>query len=143
MFLKAAAILIGFGASCLAQPLGPAAAEFQKSVMPVLSARCTACHSDQLKMGNLSLEQFRDPALGPQKTEIWQKVRERITAGTMPPAPSPAPSKAETAAVLRWIDGLIGRAEVRTVDPGRGTARRLNRVEYNNTIRDLFGVTIR
>jgi hypothetical protein len=60
----------------------------------------------------------------------------------MPPAPATPPSSAEAAAVLAWIDRLIGPQTLATPDPGRVTARRLNRVEYDNTIRDLLGVTI-
>jgi hypothetical protein len=55
----------------------------------------------------------------------------------------PPPSAAEKAAVTGWIESLLGRPVSGAGDPGRVTARRLNRTEYNNTIRDLLGVTIR
>ena len=113
--------------------------EFRQSVMPVLEARCFGCHNSQAKAGNLDLQQFRDTGLAASKLEIWKKVRDRLTSRTMPPAPAPAPSAAEAAAVLGWVDHLFA---AQPVDPGRVTARRLNRVEYDNTIRDLLGVTI-
>jgi hypothetical protein len=82
--------------------------------------------------------------LAVQNPDVWEKVRARLTAGTMPPAPAPALSKAEFAAVVGWIDSLPGGgASAAAGDPGRVTARRLNRTEYNNTIHDLLGVTIR
>jgi hypothetical protein len=117
--------------------------EFQRSVLPVLSARCAGCHSAQLKSGNLNLEQFRNASLAPPQIEIWKKVRDRLTAGTMPPPPAAPLSKAESAAVVGWIDQIAGRPATAPIDPGRVTARRLNRVEYDNTIRDLLGVTLR
>jgi len=45
-------------------------------------------------------------------------------------------------AVTSWIEGMPGRVRA-AVDPGRVTSRRLNRAEYNNTVRDLLGVTLR
>src|SRR5436190_5943208 len=140
MLGKLAGILALCGLVCVGQNRED---EFQKSVMPVLSARCTGCHNSRLKIGNLNLEQFRDGHPAVAQPEVWKKVRDRIAAGTMPPAPTAAPPAAERAAVIGWIDGLLGRAESAVVDPGRVTARRLNRTEYNNTIRDLLGVTIR
>ena len=146
MFRKLAGILAVCGAACFCQNRRRTrrTTEFQKSVMPVLSARCVGCHSTQLKSGNLNLEQFRNASLAPQQTEIWKKVRDRLTAGTMPPPPAAPPSKVESAAVIGWIDHLARPLRrPGPIDPGRVTARRLNRVEYDNTIRDLLGVTIR
>ena len=59
----------------------------------------------------------------------------------MPPKGRPAPSPEEIAAVTEWFDGQFARLD-RSMkpDPGRVTARRLNRAEYNNTIRDLLGI---
>ena len=132
------------GATCFGQDADEArTAEFQKYVLPVLSARCSGCHSAQLKSGNLNLEQFSNASLAPRQIEIWKKVRDRLTAGTMPPPPAAPLSKVESAAVIGWIDQIAGRATSGAIDPGRVTARRLNRVEYDNTIRDLLGVTLR
>ena len=115
MVRKLAGILAVCGVACLCQ--NPAA-EFQKSVMPVLSARCVGCHSIQLKAGNLNLEQFRNAALAPQQIEIWKAVRNRVTAGTMPPATAAALSAEERTAVVGWIDQVIGRPVSEAVDPG-------------------------
>ena len=144
MFRRLAGILAVCGVTCLCQnPDEARTTEFQKSVLPVLSARCAGCHSAQLKSGNLNLEQFRNASLAPQQIEIWKKVRDRLTAGTMPPPPAAPLSKVESAAVVGWIDQIAGRPATGPIDPGRVTARRLNRVEYDNTIRDLLGVTLR
>ena len=141
MFRRLAGILIVCGAACFCQNTDEArTTEFQRSVLPVLSARCAGCHSAQLKSGNLNLEQFPNASLAPQQIEIWKKVRERLTAGTMPPPPAAPSSKVESAAVTGWIDRIAGRPASGAIDPGRVTARRLNRVEYDNTIRDLLGV---
>ena len=61
----------------------------------------------------------------------------------MPPVGLPAPSKPDVEAVTRWIDTVVLRSAPRRDDPGRVLARRLNRVEYNNTVRDLLGIAFR
>ena len=64
--------------------------------------------------------------------------------GTMPPKGAPRPAPADIEAVTRWIKEEIARVEAASKpDPGRVTARRLNRAEYNNTIRDLLGIDFR
>ena len=58
----------------------------------------------------------------------------------MPPARKPRPTAAEQQVLERWIKyGAFG-LDPKNPDPGRVTLRRLNRVEYRNTIRDLLGV---
>src|SRR5713101_28857 len=109
MFQKLAGILAICSAACFCQNRDEArttalTSEFQRSVLPVLSARCMGCHSTQLKIGNLNLEQFRDAALALRQTDVWKKVRDRITAGTMPPPPAPALSTTERAAVVGWTE---------------------------------------
>ena len=60
----------------------------------------------------------------------------------MPPSPRPRPAPEEVAAVLDWIDANLAPEDTQ-LNPGRVTARRLNRAEYNNTVRDLLGVDFR
>ena len=66
---------------------------------------------------------------------------EKLRAGQMPPPPVPPPPAADVKLVVGWISSELARLdrEVKP-DPGRITARRLNRTEYNNSVRDLLGV---
>jgi len=125
--------------------------EFQRDVLPVLSKSCLGCHSDRLRTGNFSLEPFQEPGRAPQTPEMWQKVLDKVVAGQMPPRPLAPLSASELAAVTGWIRKLPGIVPAEagaplaeaSANPGRVTARRLNRAEYNNTIRDLLGVSLR
>jgi hypothetical protein len=121
--------------------------EFKTNVQPVLAKNCVSCHNDKMHSGNLSLEAFTDATLAAQKPDIWQKVLDKVTAGLMPPRPRTPLSPAEVADLTNWIHKVPGVAPVSTnasaAEPGRVTARRLNRTEYNNTVRDLLGVTLR
>ncbi|MEZ5352874.1 MAG: DUF1592 domain-containing protein [Bryobacteraceae bacterium] len=75
---------------------------------------------------------------------VWPKVLDKLATGRMPPAGSPRPAPAEIAAVTGWIERTLGvRSAAASAKPPHMTARRLNRAEYNNTIRDLFGVSLR
>mgnify|MGYP003577318248 CR=1 FL=1 len=57
----------------------------------------------------------------------------------MPPKGMPLPKEAETQAVIQWIENLFEQVDQQAKpDPGRVTARRLNRNEYANTVRDLL-----
>jgi hypothetical protein len=128
-------------------PQSPAVDAFEQHVLPVVSKNCLRCHSDRQQAGKLSLERFQTAAAASERPEVWQKVLDKITSGQMPPRPlAPLPAS-DVAAVTSWIRTLPGVSEMSataaTSDPGRVTARRLNRAEYNNTVRDLLGVTIR
>jgi Protein of unknown function (DUF1592)/Protein of unknown function (DUF1588)/Protein of unknown function (DUF1587)/Protein of unknown function (DUF1585)/Protein of unknown function (DUF1595)/Cytochrome C oxidase, cbb3-type, subunit III len=125
----------------------PAGDAFETSVRPILAKNCFSCHSDRLHTADLSLEAFRDGSGTAAKPEVWVKVLDKLKAGTMPPRTMPPMAPADREAVVAWIEKSLGAAANGTTsganaDPGRVTARRLNRAEYNNTIRDLLGVTL-
>ena len=72
---------------------------------------------------------------------VWEKVAMRLRAGEMPPKGMPKPPADQIAAVTTWIDSEFAELDRTTPpDPGHLTAHRLNRVEYNNTIRDLLAI---
>jgi hypothetical protein len=121
--------------------------DFQQAVVPVLSTRCLGCHNDRARMGNFSLQAYTDPSAALAHPEVWQKVLNKLVAGEMPPRNVTPLTAAELAGVIAWITRVPGVSEITPVaatgSAGRVTARRLNRVEYNNTIRDLLGVAAR
>ncbi|MEO7190850.1 MAG: DUF1592 domain-containing protein [Vicinamibacterales bacterium] len=130
-------------------PQAPAAAnsadEFAKKVYPVLSDNCATCHNDVELAGNLNMELFRDPAVVAQKPQVWAKVHEMVTSGKMPPDTMPPLEPGDAATLVTWLERTypelaLSHADPATADPGRVTARRLNRAEYNYTVRDLLGV---
>ena len=70
--------------------------------------------------------------------KTWARVVEVVRAGEMPPANKPQPPLAEKEQFATIVEGIFARADSSgVVDPGRVTMRRLNKTEYNNTIRDL------
>jgi len=117
---------------------------FTRDVQPFLSKNCYLCHNAKLSTAGLNLSAYTSEESAAQKPEVWDKVLEKLNAGKMPPAGRPVPAKTDVANVTKWIEGTLARAGFsEEAEAGRVTARRLNRVEYNNTIRDLLGVAAR
>ena len=116
---------------------------FTKSVQPVLKKNCYACHNQSLKTADLNLVFKTTPNVA-DDPEKWEKVSTRMMNGTMPPKGMPRPPQSDIETVTSWIREQVAHVEASAKpDPGRVTARRLNRAEYNNTIRDLVGVDFR
>src|SRR5262249_29298237 len=120
----------------------PAAAdEFGRDVLPFLEKHCVACHNPEKRRGELILSTFREESSVPKNRTVWQAVTKMVSSGEMPPKGKPRP---DTAAVERFdkaVAAILDRADrIPKRDPGHAPLRRLNRVEYNNTIRDLTGI---
>ena len=121
----------------------PLAAE-PRDVFAFVQANCAACHNASLKSGDIDLVSLQFPKTFEEDREIWSKVVGKLKLGQMPPAGLPRPPAEMVAAVIRWIDSEFSRQDrLIRPEPGRVSARRLNRAEYNNTIRDLLAVDIR
>jgi mono/diheme cytochrome c family protein len=117
---------------------------FIESVKPVFAKYCLSCHNDKKMSGGMSLEPFSDTASARKSHDLWDKVKEMVANKQMPPKSKPQPSDAERKAIVAWIDSVAIKVDCGLArDPGRPTIRRLNRSEYNNTIRDLVGVDFR
>ena len=83
---------------------------------------------------------LRAPKTFDEDREIWTKVVEKLKLGQMPP-PGFLVAAETVSAVTKWLEAEFARQDRATKpEPGRVTARRLNRTEYNNTIRDLLDV---
>src|SRR5205823_1411558 len=90
------------------------------------------------------LQAFRTAASVAHDRAVWERMLQKLRTGAMPPPGASRPAPAELKAVTSWIEAEFDRVDQSSpTDPGRVTARRLNRSEYNNTIRDLLGVDFR
>jgi len=115
--------------------------EFSKAVSPLLSGTCAQCHNDRQAAGGFSVTGLSASNSIVQHREEWEKVLRRVRAGEMPPSNVARPSDAALRAFTNAIQIELDRADAAgRPDPGRVIARRLNRNEYSNTIRDLLGV---
>ena len=117
---------------------------FENSVQPFLSRTCYPCHNAKLHSGNLNLERYTTGASVGADRDRWELILRKLQAGEMPPPGVPRPPQPEITVVTNWIGSEFERADsLAKPDPGHVTARRLNRAEYNNSVRDLLGVDLR
>ena len=119
---------------------------FEETVKPFIKSNCLTCHSARRKKGDLNLEQYQSIDAVTEDADRWEEVIRKLRAGEMPPPeeeePRPEPEQVEK--VTGLVEQAIARADAaRGPTAGRVTARRLNRAEYNNTVRDLLGVDLR
>ncbi len=117
---------------------------FAENIAPFLETHCVACHSSGDAEGGIALDRYVDSAQVQTDYELWEKVIRLINEHQMPPAEEPQPSTEELVSVTAAIETELSRFDCSTEKhPGRVTIRRLNRAEYNNTIRDLVGLDLR
>ncbi len=119
-------------------------AGFDAKVKPILKNTCSLCHNASLASGGLNLAPYMDAASVFEDRDTWEKIVQKVQAGEMPPKGIPRPPQAQMMALVHFVNGEFDRADaLNPPDPGRVTARRLNRNEYRNTIRDLLAVDFR
>ncbi len=116
-----------------------AAPPFEEKIQPILEQYCFGCHGNGAKKGGVSLDGLNAGDASAQR-ELWWGVLKNVRAGIMPPHAKPQPTATEKKVLDDWIKSTAFAIDPREIDPGRVTVRRLNRVEYRNTIRDLIGV---
>ena len=113
---------------------------FEEQMGELLKNHCVLCHDDFEPEAGLDLSRFKTGAEAVKESEVWFAVEERLLAGDMPPKSEQRPSTLEVEAALSWISDVYGSTDAATAPPGEVVLRRLNAAEYENTVRDLFGV---
>ena len=109
----------------------------------VITKYCVSCHNRTARTGGLALDDL-DAANAGATPEIWERVVEKLRAGSMPPPGRPRPDASTYDAAAAELETALDRAWSVRPDPGRVHAvHRLNRTEYSNAIRDLFGLDAR
>lgn len=118
--------------------------DFAKTVAPMMQKYCGSCHGGKEPEAGIAFAKYPDEASMLKDRKTWERSFEMITNGNMPPADSPQLTPVEKEKLLEYLEGVLFRIDCSKVaDPGRVTIRRLNRAEYNNSVRDLLGVSVR
>jgi hypothetical protein len=149
--LPLAALMVGAVAAPAAKrpakKATPAAATkpdpFAADIKPVIDKYCVACHTGPSASAGVNLARDRSGDAVLKNRKLWESVARTVEAGHMPPQGMPQPTQEQRDLVVAWLDAAITQADCALDDPGRVTMRRLNREEYNNTVRDLVGVNLR
>jgi hypothetical protein len=141
MISKIALMAMGMSlvSACLAGTEPGAIAEYKKSIGPMLEKHCYECHGDGYDKGQIAFDRLESDQQILDKA-LWLKVLVNVRAGLMPAEDNPHLSPVEQEKLESWIKYQVFAIDPANPDPGRVTVRRLNRIEYRNTIKDLVGV---
>ena len=118
-------------------------ANFVTDIQPILNEYCYDCHGDGMDKGKVSLDSFKSPQASLADKDLWMRILKNVRSSLMPPSDKLQPTPEEFQKLTDWIKSEVFEANPDNPDPGRVTLRRLNRVEYQNTIRDLMGIEFR
>lgn len=128
--------------------------DYDQKIQPLLKTYCHECHNSDKMEGELNLKRFRSAsrAVDTPAHGLWEAVAKRLQAKEMPPEGSRQPTDAERQALQSWIMSLpkgdgncdkLATDETQHFYQGYVMSRRLNRAEYQNSVRDLFGLDVR
>ncbi len=117
---------------------------FGKQIQPLLNKYCTDCHGGAKPKARLRLDSPNESLPTALKDlKRLDRIAERIRTQTMPPSDHKLrPNAGERSVLVNWLNSRIDVALGDVSNPGRVTIRRLTKVDYRNTIRDLLGVEI-
>ena len=100
---------------------------------------CLDCHEGPDSEGNLNLGNIGHDLANAETMRRWVLVHDRVAKGEMPPAKKRQPTAAERQSfVTSLADSLTTASRARS----DVVLRRLNRNEYQNTVRDLFKIEV-
>jgi hypothetical protein len=118
-----------------------AATAFKSRVHPLLATYCTECHGVTKQKAKINFTLARNLEQLAADRELWFRALTQLEFGMMPPAEEKQPTPAERAAIIAWVRGEFTELQIaRQHKEGRSKLRRLSRIEYANTVQDLFGI---
>jgi hypothetical protein len=110
------------------------------AVAGFVSAQCAACHNPKVRQGNLDLTSLPFDFQDPDNVARWLKIHDRVRDGEMPPFKSKSLTASVREEFLKAVSAPLAALDARrAAAQGRSAWRRMNRYEYENTLRDLLG----
>lgn len=109
---------------------------------PFFKQHCLRCHGEETAEGQLRLDRLESDLSRHASFERWRGIMNRVKTGSMPPKEEPRPDPAQASLFIRQLSTRLDEVAAKQRAEGRVVLRRLNRVEYENTMRDLFAVDV-
>jgi hypothetical protein len=117
------------------------AAELPEATRAFVESHCFDCHDADSARAGFRIDLLTNDFEAGNNANLWKEVMDKINSGQMPPKKKPRPDPKEAFAVASWIAGRLHEMELAAQGAGgRVPMRRMNRVEYANTVRDLFSL---
>jgi hypothetical protein len=107
----------------------------------IVQGTCAECHNADTKAGDLNLEKF-DVADAAQHADVAEKMIGKLRAGMMPPPGFGGPGGDTLSQLASALEDIVDRAAGSRLDPGTRTFQRLNRPEYERSIKDLLALDV-
>ena len=136
--LSLGAGLLGLGWTAAAETVAPVPTD---AALKLLETHCYECHGDGMDKGSFALDGLLEVGVNETNRFQWVKAWKIIRDGFMPPSDADPLPNHDRKQITRWIEQDRLGIDYANPDPGRVTLRRLNRMEYEFTIQDLFGVS--
>jgi mono/diheme cytochrome c family protein len=102
---------------------------------------CATCHNQRLKTANLAFDTLA-LAHPENNAMVWERAIRKLRGGMMPPPGAPRPPVADAQALAAYLETALDKADAANPNPGSVRIHRLNRAEYSNAMRDLFGIDV-
>jgi uncharacterized protein DUF1592/uncharacterized protein DUF1588/uncharacterized protein DUF1585/uncharacterized protein DUF1587/uncharacterized protein DUF1595 len=102
---------------------------------------CASCHSEKGKAGGLSLASF-DAAHAEQSPDVAEKMIRKLRLGMMPPPGARRPEPAVLTQFVSSLESKIDTAALGHPNPGRRPFQRLNRAEYQRSVKELLDLDV-
>lgn len=116
---------------------------WDRRIHRIVSRYCTGCHDNDDPSGNVNLARDQDVRLILEHRRTWETALTVLQRGEMPPEGERQPSSDERRDLIQFIERTLNELDCsEPADPGYPSIRRLNRVEYDNTIEDLIGLKL-
>ena len=137
-------LLAAFAASALTaapqQSVKPASAPVDPN-KALVNRYCATCHNSKLKTANLAFDVI--DLTHPEKDALtWERAIRKLRGGMMPPPGAPRPPLEQVNAFATYLEESLDKASASNFNPGSVRIHRLNRAEYANAMRDLFGIEV-
>jgi Protein of unknown function (DUF1592)/Protein of unknown function (DUF1588)/Protein of unknown function (DUF1585)/Protein of unknown function (DUF1587)/Protein of unknown function (DUF1595)/Planctomycete cytochrome C len=137
--VSCAVVIFSADSKVFPQPANQAA-QHPESQWSTIGVYCFGCHNEEVRAGNLFLDQLGAESV-PEHPEIFEKVVRKLRGRQMPPPGMDQPSQQEVDALIGWLESTLdksGKAHL----AGHVPVERLNRTEYGNAVKDLLAVEI-
>ncbi len=117
--------------------------DFDRSIRTLLNKYCYRCHNEEKKKGNINLARDENPRLIFENPKVWTTAVEALEGKAMPPKKELQPSDADRKLLVEFLNKTLNSLDCEHPrDPGKPSVRRLNRTEYDNSVRDLTGLDL-
>lgn len=134
---QATCLFVGALGLLAAEPIVPVPA----NIRPFIQNHCVDCHDAESARAGFRIDLLSADFTAGNNASLWKEVMDKINGGEMPPKKKPRPDAKEAFRVTSWVaQQLDETTKIAQGAGGRVPMRRMNRVEYANTVRDIFSL---